>query len=102
MIYESVFAVSPILTVIALVTSVLTLASFVKVYQTAFLGPERPELVEVHEVPRGMIVGMSVLAVVILIMTLFPSWTVRVLIHPAAVALVDKASYVHAVMGGAL
>ena len=102
MIYESVYAVHPILMVVALVSSVLTLASFVKVYQTAFLGPERPQFAETHEVPRAMIAGMCVLAVAILVLSLFPSWTVNTLVRPAAEALVNKASYGAAVMGGAL
>ena len=102
MIYESVYAVHPILMVVALVSSVLTLASFVKVYQAAFLGPERPQFAEVREAPRSMLVGMAVLAAAILVFSLFPSWTVNTLVAPAAEALADKASYVAAVMGGAL
>lgn len=102
MIYESIYAVHPFLMVVALVSSVLTLASFVKVYQTAFLGPERPQFAEVREVPKSMIAGMVVLAVAILVFSLFPSWTVNTLVRPAAEALVNKASYGAAVMGGVL
>ena len=102
MIYESVYAVHPILMVVALVSSILTLASFVKVYQSAFLGPVRARLADVKETPKSMLAGMAVLAAMILVLSLFPSWTVNTLISPAAKALVDKASYVAAVMGGAL
>ena len=102
MIYESVYAVHPFLMVVALVSSVLTLASFVKVYQTAFLGPERSQFAAVREVPKSMIAGMVVLAAAILVLSLFPSWTVNTLVRPAAEVLVDKASYGAAVMGGAL
>ncbi len=102
LIYESVFAVHPALTVVALVTSVLTLASFVKVFQTAFLGPERSAFATVREVPTAMLFGMGVLTLAVLVATLFPSWTLSYLVEPAARALVDQAGYVGAVMGGGL
>lgn len=102
LIYESSFAVHPMLAVVALVTSVLTLASFVKVFQTAFLGPERPEFAGVREVPAIMVAGMAVLVVVILGLSLFPTWVMAHLVEPAAAALVDKGAYVGAVLGGGL
>ena len=101
-IYESVFAVHPALTVVALVTSVLTLASFVKVFQTAFLGPEKSVFVEVKEVPSGMLLGMGVLTAAVLIATVFPSWTLANLVEPAVRALVDQTGYIGAVMGGVM
>ncbi|NCC97030.1 MAG: NADH:ubiquinone oxidoreductase, partial [Synergistales bacterium] len=102
MIYQSSFAVHPALTVVALVTSILTLASFVKVFQSAFLGPEKTEFKRVREVPGSMIAGMAVITVVILALSLFPTWVISNLIEPAATALVDKGAYVGAVMGGVL
>ncbi|HOO63144.1 MAG TPA: proton-conducting transporter membrane subunit, partial [Synergistaceae bacterium] len=100
LIYESSFAVHPILPVVAMVTSMLTLASFVKVFQTAFLGPEKEVFSSVREVPQSMLLGMGLLALVILGLTFFPSWSLDHFITPAAEALVDKASYVGAVLGG--
>jgi len=102
LIYESVFAVHPALTVVALLTSVLTLASFVKVFQTAFLGPEKSVFTGVREVPSGMLFGMGVLTLAVLGASLFPSWTLSNLVEPAAKALVDQAGYIGAVMGGGL
>ena len=102
MIYQSSFAVHPVLPVVALVTSILTLASFVKVFQSAFLGPEKPEFSGVRDVPVSMIAGMVVLTVVILGLSLFPTWVVTHLIEPAAAALVDKGAYVGAIMGGGI
>jgi len=86
----------------ALVTSVLTLASFVKVFQTAFLGPAKARLSHVKEVPAGMLLGMSVLTIVIIGLTLFPTWSLSNLVEPAAKALVDQAGYISAVVGGGL
>jgi len=102
LIYESSFAVHPSLAVVALLTSVLTLASFVKVFQTAFLGPEKNNLLHVQEVPPAMLAGMAVLTVAVLGATLFPSWTLSNLVEPAARALVDQSGYIGAIMGGGM
>ncbi len=80
----------------------LTLASFVKVFQTAFLGPAKKTFEKVTEVPASMLLGMSVLTIVIVALTLFPGWTLSHLVEPAAKALVDQAGYISAVMGGGL
>ena len=102
LIYESSFAVHPSLAVVALLTSVLTLASFVKVFQTAFLGPEKNNLLHVQEVPPAMLLGMVVLTAAILGATLFPSWTLSNLVEPAARALVDQSGYIGAIVGGGM
>lgn len=102
LIYQSSFAVHPALAVVALVTSILTLASFVKVFQTAFLGPEKNALKHVQEVPAGMLIGMVVLTTAILGASLFPSWTLSHLVEPAAKALVDQSGYIGAIMGGGM
>jgi multicomponent Na+:H+ antiporter subunit D len=102
LIYQSTFAVYPLLAVAALVTSELTLASFVKVFQTAFLGPAKKTYENVTEVPASMLLGMSLLTIVIIALTLFPGWTLSHLVEPAAKALVDQAGYISAVMGGGL
>jgi len=87
---------------VALVTSVLTLASFVKVFQTAFLGPARKKFEHATEAPGSMLIGMSILTIIIVAITLFPTWTLSHLVEPAAKALVDQAGYISAVMGGGL
>ncbi len=102
LIYESTFAVHPILAVFALVTSVLTLASFVKIFQTAFLGPELTRFKDVREIPGSMLAAMTLLAGVILALSLFPTWSLSHLVEPAAKALVDQASYIGAVFATAV
>lgn len=101
LIYQSSFAVHPVLTVVALVTSILTLASFVKVFQTAFLGPEQDRMADVKKVPATMLAGMGILTVAVLFLTFFPTWALSHLVEPAAKALVDQAGYIAAIMGGA-
>ena len=99
-IYESSFAVHPSWPW-SPVTSVLTLASFVKVFQTAFLGPEKSVLRASGGSP-GHAGRMAVLTVVVLGLTLFPSWSIANLAEPAARALVDQSGYIGAIMGGGM
>lgn len=100
LIYESSFAIHPILTVIALLTSILTLASFVKVFQTAFLGASKISLAPVREVPVGMLCGMGLLSFLILFVSLFPNIFVSGVADPAARGLIDQAGYINAILGG--
>ncbi|MDR3265796.1 MAG: NADH:ubiquinone oxidoreductase [Synergistaceae bacterium] len=100
MIYESSFAVHPVLPAIAMITSVLTLASFVKVFQAAFLGPAKAKLAAVREVPWGMLTGMMVLTAMTLLLSLFPGWFMSNIFESAARALLDQQGYIRAVMGG--
>ncbi|PKK85418.1 MAG: NADH:ubiquinone oxidoreductase [Thermoplasmata archaeon HGW-Thermoplasmata-1] len=102
LIYESVFRFSPLLSIIAMLVSVLTLASFVKVFHSAFMGPRLPEYEGVaKEVPWPMFVAMALLAAIVVAMGLFPNLIVDNLVTPAAQALAGRADYLNAVMGGA-
>ena len=100
MIYEAVYHLNPMLTIIALMVSVMTLASFTKVFQSAFTGPALPEYREVRDVPLSMKIGMGVLATATVAISLFPSQVVNGVIYPATDALLNQTGYVSAVMGG--
>ncbi|MCL2009827.1 MAG: NADH:ubiquinone oxidoreductase [Synergistaceae bacterium] len=100
MIFGSGFAVHPILPALGMVTSVLALASFVKVFQAAFLGPPRAKLIAAREAPYGMLAGMGLLAVLILLLTLFPGWFMGNVFDNAAEALLRPQDYIRAAMGG--
>ena len=47
-----------------------------------------------------MLVGMGILAVLIVLFSLFPSLVVNTIVTPATEALIDQAGYISAVMGG--
>jgi multicomponent Na+:H+ antiporter subunit D len=79
--------------------SLVTLASFAKVFYAAFTGPELPAFREVREVPKSMIIGMSILAACIIFLGLFPGLVVNNIVAPATNALIDQAGYINAVMG---
>ena len=98
LIYEACYKVSPILSIVAMLVSILTLASFIKVFHSAFMGPK---LHDVKEVPKSMLLGMAVLTFVIIFFGVFPGWVVNHIVHPAAMALADKMAYIAAVTGGA-
>ncbi|HJJ48568.1 MAG TPA: proton-conducting transporter membrane subunit [Methanocorpusculum sp.] len=100
MIYESVFAFSPVLSIIAMVVSILTLASFMKVFHSLFLGPKQEEYAEVKEAPKVMIAAMVILTVFVVGLGLFPDFFLETVISPAADALINTGSYISAVFGG--
>jgi multicomponent Na+:H+ antiporter subunit D len=101
LIYESVYLFNPVLAIIAMVVSILTLASFVKVFHSIFMGPQLPEYKDVKEAPRPMLIGMAILAVIVIAFGLFPTVVVNTLVAPAVHALVDQTGYITAVLGGA-
>ncbi len=88
-----------LVTIICLVTSVLTLASFVKVSQSVFFGrlPEKYE--NVKEVSWGMRLAMGIFAVLCVVTGLFPDLVGKYLTHPAATAAFNANNYIDAMMG---
>jgi len=100
LIYESVYQFNPILAVIAMLVSLITLASFTKVFQSAFTGPRLPEYKDVKEVPKSMLVGMAILVAAIIFFSLFPGLIVDNIVSPATDALINQAAYVNGVTGG--
>ncbi|RXE56223.1 NADH:ubiquinone oxidoreductase [Methanoculleus taiwanensis] len=101
LIYESVFLFSPVLSIIAMVVSILTLASFVKVFHSIFMGPALPEFAGVKEAPLPMLVGMGILAAITIAFGIAPELVVDTIVTPAALALVDQGGYIASVLGGA-
>ena len=100
LIYEASFQLSPFLSVVAILSSVLLLAVFVKVFQAAFLGP-RPNLPTAGEASWGMLLPMAALALVVIAFGLFPGFFVDKIVTPAAKALWEgRDLYIGAVLGG--
>jgi multicomponent Na+:H+ antiporter subunit D len=100
LIYESTYQLNPIISIIAILASIMLLAVFVKVFHSAFLGPKISKFENVKEVPKSMLVGMGVVACIIVIFGLFPNIVIQYLIEPAANALLNNAQYIGAVLGG--
>ena len=99
LIYQSVLNFNPVLSAIAMFVSLVTLASFAKVFYAAFTGPEMPAYREVREVPRSMLIGMGILAACVVFFGLFPGLIVDTIVAPATEALINQGGYISAVMG---
>ena len=93
LIYETSYQLNPLLAIFAMVTSVLTLASFVKVFASAFLGPPVKEYEGVREVPKPMVVAMLILAALCVLFGLFPNIVLDKLVYPAVDALLNLSGY---------
>ena len=88
-----------LVTVIALVTSVLTLASFVKVTQAVCFGLLPAEYENVKEVPFGMRLAMGLFAAVCILSGIFPNWVTENLTQPAAEAVFNVGNYINSMLG---
>lgn len=88
-----------LVTIIALVTSVLTLASFVKVSQSVFFGQLPKEYENVKEVPFGMRLAMGIFALLCVATGLVPGLVTKYLTEPAANAVFNVTNYINAMMG---
>lgn len=102
LIYESVYQFNPLLAVVAMLVSIITLASFTKAFQSAFTGPQLPEYKDVKEVPKPMLIGMGILAAGIIFTSIFPGLIVERIVNPATDALINQAAYVNGIMGGGM
>ncbi|MCD7734431.1 MAG: hypothetical protein LUH48_04775, partial [Clostridiales bacterium] len=85
--------------VVALITSVLTLASFIKVAQSVFFGQLPEEYKDVQEVPLTMRLPMWVLAILCILTGLFPDFIQEKLLTPAVNAVFNVVGYIDAAMG---
>ena len=101
LIYESIYHVNPILSIIAILCSILLLAIFVKVFHSAFLGPKIPKFDKVKEVPISMLIAMGIIACLIIFFGLFPNFALDKIVEPAANAIIDNSSYISHIIGGA-
>lgn len=97
-IYESVYRFNPVLSIIAILVSILTLASFVKVFQGAFLGPRLRKFENVREVPTSMFISMLILSIIIILFGIFPDIVIKNLVEPAVYALVNQDAYISAII----
>jgi multicomponent Na+:H+ antiporter subunit D len=100
LIYESIFELNPILSIVAILCSILMLAIFVKVLYALFLGPELPEYKNVSDAPRSMLLAMGIVAVLVIFIGLFPNLIIDALVKPATNALLNHAQYITTVVGG--
>lgn len=100
LIYEAIYKVSPLLSIIAILASIFMLAIFVKIFYSVFMGPKLSSLSDVSEAPLLMLVSMGILSGIMIFFGLFPEYIIDNLVAPAVNALVDNFTYVTTIMGG--
>ena len=88
-----------IATITALVVSVMTLASFIKVTQAVFFGQPNPEHTDVKEVSMIMRIPMVIMAVLCVFTGLFYDVVYKFLLAPAANAALGVSNYIDKMMG---
>ncbi|MBQ0025847.1 MAG: hypothetical protein KBS79_00500, partial [Lachnospiraceae bacterium] len=88
-----------VVTVTAVVVSVMTLASFIKVTQSVFFGQLRPELVDTKEVPLLMRIPMWIMAGLCVVTGVLYKPVSELLTIPASNAAAKVVPYVDSMMG---
>ena len=86
--------------VVALLTSVLTLASFIKVAQSVFFGQRRAKYADVKECPAAMRLPMWILAIFCVVLGLFPEQFGNWFLRPAAGAALNAEAYAAQMLSG--
>lgn len=103
LIYEGTFKAGyPIVTVIAVVVSVMTLASFIKVATTAFFGKESESVKALNkndELPISMKIPMSILSIMCLVLGLIPKIFIKGVLEPVASAVINSSRYMNSMLG---
>ena len=86
-------------TVIALIVSVMTLASFIKVSQSVFFGELPEEYREAEEAPVSMRIPMWIMALLCFAAGVIPQYVTKYLVSPAANAVLNIGKYINTMMG---
>ncbi len=107
MIYQSTFEKATqtgnfayaFITIVALVVSVMTLASFIKVTQAVFFGQLPKHLEQTKEVPLLMQIPMWIMSALCVLGGVFYNWVSANLLRPAAEAAFNVTKYIDTMMG---
>ena len=91
-----------LVTVVCVVTSVLTLASFIKVGHSVFFGQLAPGLENAKDPPLSMRIAMWILAALCVFTGLFPNIMMNYIIIPAVNAVYNVMPYIDGAMGEGL
>ena len=92
----------PIITIVELIVSVLTLASFIKVGHSVFFGAEREELKEVKEIPFTMKLPMGILALICFVFGVCSKYVIKDILVPIVGAIRDVPKYIDNMLLGDL
>lgn len=107
LIYQAAYAkalesgnfVYALVTIIAVVVSVMTLASFIKVTQAVFFGQLHESCKDVKEVPFAMRLPMWIMSALCIVTGVFYEQIDKYLLHPAVDATLNVTKYIDVMMG---
>ena len=86
-------------TIVALVVSVMTLASFIKVAQAIFFDQLTPSCKNVKEAPNSMLVPMYIMSALCVLTGVFYKPLEQYILRPAVNAAINVSGYIDAMMG---
>ena len=86
-------------TIVAVVVSVMTLASFIKVTQAVFFGQPSEKCVNAKEVPLSMRIPMWIMSVLCILAGIFYNFVNTNLLTPATNAVFNASNYIDRMMG---
>lgn len=100
LIYKATFEAgyAPV-TIIALLCSVLSLATLLKAMQSVFFGQLKEEFEGIKEVPKPMLMSMGALALVVTGAGMFPTIVDKYLTRPTVAAILNSGKYIDSIMG---
>ncbi|MEA3344541.1 MAG: proton-conducting transporter membrane subunit [Patescibacteria group bacterium] len=97
-IYESIFHLSPVLTILGIMGSILTLAVLIKVFAMIFLGTPSDDLEKYRKIPKLAVSIIIIFAVAMLLIGLFPKEFTNAFIDKSASSLVDRQNYIRKII----
>ena len=100
LLYESAYQLNPILSIIAIVCSILLLAGFVKIFYAVFMGPQSMQHDAKTDAPKSMLLAMGIMVGIIIFIGLFPNLVLETIVRPAANALINHTEYISLIIGG--
>jgi len=94
LIYESIYQINPILTIIAIICNILLLSVFVKILITNFISAKPSKAKKVEEAPKSMLASMGIITIIILIFSLFSNIILDYLAQPIVDFIIDTPNYI--------
>jgi multicomponent Na+:H+ antiporter subunit D len=95
LIFLASWEISPILTILAIIASAITLAYGLKIFSSIFLNGKRFE----GDIPKIMLMPVVILTILCVLIGIFPQLGLE-LVEPATNALLNQNQYITAVLGG--
>lgn len=88
-----------VISILAVLTSILTIVSFIKTGRNIFFGELPREYDNIKETPFQMRIPMWIMAVLCFLTGIIPGYITRYLINPAAASVLNVQKYIDTMMG---